>query len=59
MRTTNTTFNAKSHSVRVVLVDENQTTLDSLHRWLGLTQAVDIVGKLSDRKSTRLNSSHT
>ena len=52
MRTTNTTFNAKSHRVRVVLVDENQTTLDSLHRWLGLTQAVDIVGKLSTPLTT-------
>lgn len=48
IRTAKTTCNAPSPRVRVVLVDESQTMLDSLHRWLGLTQTVDIVGKLAN-----------
>jgi len=52
MRTRKTTLSAKSPRVRVVLVDENQTTLDSLHQWLGLTRTVDIVGKLATPLTT-------
>lgn len=37
---------APSDRLRVLLIDENQLLLDSIHHWLSLTNTVNIVGKV-------------
>lgn len=43
--------NAVSDRLRVLLIDESQPLLDSLHQWLSLTNTVNIVGKVKSAVS--------